>query len=63
MHMYATTKELKKKAFRVKRQNIKWAIGIQVTFISENKHKNIFYQNTTIFLANYASIFHTYTTT
>ena len=47
--MYVTTKELKKKAFREKRQNIKQAIGIQVTFISENKHKNIFYQNTTIF--------------
>ena len=37
MHRYATTKELKKKALRINNQNSKWAIDIQVTFISEIK--------------------------
>ena len=37
MHMYATTKELKKKAFRINSQNIEQAIGILMTFISEIK--------------------------
>ena len=47
--MYASIKEMKRKAFRVKIRNIKEAIGIQVTFISENKHqKEHFVQNNTI---------------
>ena len=37
MHTYATTKELKKKAFRINSQNIEQVIGITVTFISEIK--------------------------
>ena len=39
MHTYATTKELKKKAFTIKIRNIKEAINIQVTLISEVKHQ------------------------
>ena len=35
MHTYATTKELEKKAFTVKCQNVKQAIGIQLTFVLE----------------------------
>ena len=35
MHAYATTKELKKKPFRIHSQIIKKTIGVQVTFISE----------------------------
>ena len=56
--MYAMIKELKGKAFRVKSRNVKEAIGVQVTFISENKHQKeqFFYQNKTTFSANYASI-------
>ena len=34
MHTYATTKELKKIAFRTNSKNIKRRVGIQVTFIS-----------------------------
>ena len=37
MHTHAATKELKKMAFRTNSQNIKQAIGIQVTFITEKK--------------------------
>ena len=37
--MYATIKKLKMKAFRVKGRNRKEAIGVQVNFISENKHQ------------------------
>ena len=37
MHTYATTKELKKMTFRMNSRNIKQAIGIQMTFISEKK--------------------------
>ena len=39
VHTYATNKELKKTAFTVKSQNIIEAIGIQVTFILEKKHR------------------------
>ena len=39
VHTYATAKELKKKAFTVKIHNIKEAINIQLTLISENKHQ------------------------
>ena len=35
--MYATTKELKKKAFRINIQNMQQTIGILVTFIWEIK--------------------------
>ena len=37
MHSYVTAKELKKKAFIIKNQNIKQRVGIQVTFILEIK--------------------------
>ena len=37
--MYATAKELKKKAFTVKFQNVKQVIGIQLTFILEIESK------------------------
>ena len=37
MHTHATTKRLKKMAFRTNSQNIKQAFGIQVIFISEIK--------------------------
>ena len=37
VHTYATTKELKQKTFTVKIHNIKEAINMQVTLISENK--------------------------
>ena len=37
MHTYATTKELKKEAFKINSQNIEQAIRILVTFISEIK--------------------------
>ena len=37
MDIYATTKELKKKAFRINSRNIKQTINIQVTFITEKK--------------------------
>ena len=43
VHSYATTKELKKKAFTINSQNLKQAIGIQVTFILETKLKKIFF--------------------
>ena len=36
VHPYATAKELKQKAFTVKIHNIKEAINMQVTLISEN---------------------------
>ena len=35
--MYATTKELKKMAFKINTQNIKQKFGIKLTFISEIK--------------------------
>ena len=37
LHTYAKTKELRKKAFKTKGENIKQTIGIQVTFILEIK--------------------------
>ena len=37
MHTYATTQELKKMAFRINSRNLKQAIDIQVTFITEKK--------------------------
>ena len=37
VHTNAASKDLKQKAFKVKRENIKQAIGIQVTFIVEIK--------------------------
>ena len=37
MNTYVTTKELKQKTFTVKIHNIKEAINMQVTLISENK--------------------------
>ena len=37
VHTYATTQELKKKAFRLNSQNIKQKFGVQVTFILEIK--------------------------
>ena len=37
VHKHATTKELKKMAFRINSWNIKQVIGIQVTFITEKK--------------------------
>ena len=39
LHTYALTKDLKKKTFVVKIWNVKQAIGIQMTFILENKHQ------------------------
>ena len=51
MHSYATTKELKKKAFTINSQNLKQAIGIQVTFILETKLKKIFLAKYNHFLA------------
>ena len=54
---YVTIKQLKKKAFTINSQNIDQEIDIQVTFILQIKlQKYIFYQSTTILLANYASI-------
>ena len=51
MHKYATIKELKRKAFRVKSFNIKEAIGVQVNFVSKNKHQteNSFIKIRTLF--------------
>ena len=72
MHTYATTKEMKKKAFIVKCQNIKQPIGIQLTFMLEIKiEKYIFRQNMTMFLVADMSFLnqcydvnvHTYATT
>ena len=37
MHTYATTKELKEREFKAKRENIKLTTGIQLTFISKKK--------------------------
>ena len=37
MNIYATTKELKNKRFRINSQNIQQATGIQVTYISKIK--------------------------
>ena len=39
LHTYVLTKDLKKKTFVVKIWNVKQAIGIQMTFILENKHQ------------------------
>ena len=56
MHTYATTKELKKKAFTVKYQNVKrnWqnAIGLEFTFTLENELEKYFFKhNMTRYLA------------
>ena len=39
MRIYATSKELKKKAFPVKCQNMKQPVSMEVTFILVNKHQ------------------------
>ena len=40
VHKYATTKQLKNKEFKTKRENIKVGLGIKVAFMSEIKvHK------------------------
>ena len=39
MRTYGTVWELKNETFKVNSQNIKGAIGIQVTFMFEIKHK------------------------
>ena len=39
VHTYATTKELKKKVYTVKINNIKEAINIHLALILENKHQ------------------------
>ena len=57
MENYATSKQLKEKAFRAKGNNMKQTIGIQVAFISENKpQKEQFLDKYGCFLATYASI-------
>ena len=43
VHTYAMTKELKKKAFKAKRENIKQTSGIQVTLILKVKLQNTFF--------------------
>ena len=43
MHTYVTIKKLKKKALTINSQNIKQAIGIQMTFILEIKLKKTFF--------------------
>ena len=49
VHMYATTYELKKKAFATNSQNVKQAVGMQMILIFQVKfQKNIFQQNITI---------------
>ena len=46
MHTHVAAKEMKKKSFAVKIQNIKEAIEIQVTLISENKdQKGYFFES------------------
>ena len=49
--MYARTEELKNKAYRINRENIKKAIGIQVSLKKNKKNlkKNTFYQNMIVF--------------
>ena len=37
MHTYATTKELKKKVFKINGRNIKQAIDVEVTFMMEKE--------------------------
>ena len=54
MHTSATTKQLKKKAFKINSQNIidysSEEIAVKKTFILEIKlQKYIFYQSTTVF--------------
>ena len=57
VHTYATTQELKKKAFKVKRKNIKKAIGTQLKFVLEIKLKRYMcLVNYDCFLVGYASI-------
>ena len=57
VHIYATTKELKKKAFKINSHNIKKEIGMQVTFImGNNLQKEHFSSKNIAFLATYASI-------
>ena len=53
--MYATTEELKKKAFRINIQNIQQTTGIQMIFISETKSQK---ENVlaNVFPPTYASI-------
>ena len=56
MHMYTTTKQLKK-VFTINTQIINPKIGVQVTFILEIKlQKYIYYQNATNFLGSYVAI-------
>ena len=43
MRIHATSKELKKKAFSVKCQNMKQAVSMEVTFILVNKHQKNFF--------------------
>ena len=57
VHMYATTYELKKKAFTTNSQNLKQAIGMQMILIFQVKfQKKIFQQNITISSASYVFI-------
>ena len=52
VHAYVTTEELKRKEFTLKSENMKEAIGIQVTFTLEIKlQKNIFQQKTDPFFS------------
>ena len=43
VYTYDTTKELKKMPFRINSQNIKQAVGIQVTFILKIKLQSTFF--------------------
>ena len=56
--MYARTEELKNKAYRINRENIKKAIGIQVSLKKNKKNlkKNTFYQNMIVFTASNVTI-------
>ena len=56
MRIHATSKELKKKAFSVKCQNMKQAVSMEVTFILVNKHQKTFFIKILPCLGNYASI-------
>ena len=58
MQTYVTDKELKQQGFRINRQNIQKATGIQVTFISEVKlQKETFLAKYDYFSPVFASIF------
>ena len=43
MHTYATTKEMKKKAFITKREKIKQTFDIQLTFILKIKPSKVLF--------------------